>query len=102
MKTRTLQSILDEVNAPRIIDYLSIDIEGAEIRVLKDFPFDKYIFLAITIERPTPEINQILQSNGYVFVRNAIHDSFYVHESIDNFDEIKKDSFVQIPYKLNI
>lgn len=54
MITRTLSSILDECEAPPVIDYLSFDVEGAETRILRQFPFDRYKFLAMTIERPTP------------------------------------------------
>ncbi len=99
LKTKTLESILTECNAPKIIDYLSFDVEGAETRILRDFPFDKYIFLAATIERPTPELNKLLFGNGYVFVKNAQMDSFYVHETIPNIESIKKQPFVQIPRK---
>jgi len=42
-QTRTLEYILRQFNAPDVIDYLSLDVEGAETRVLKNFPFDKYI-----------------------------------------------------------
>jgi FkbM family methyltransferase len=102
LKTKTLEQVLLESNAPKIIDYLSLDVEGAETRILTGFPFDKYIFLSMTIERPTPLINQVIFSNGYVFVQNSKvmgYDSFYVHKSIPNFELIKKEDFVQIPPK---
>ena len=97
LQTRTLEQVLDECNAPHIIDFLSIDVEGAEHRVFKDFPFRKYTFLAMVIERPTPELNRQLQENGYVFVKNGPFDSYYVHNSIPNFKNIKKQPFSQIP-----
>lgn len=102
LKTKTLEQVLLENNAPKIIDYLSLDVEGAETRILRSFPFDKYIFLSVTIERPTPLINQVLFSNGYVFVQNSKvmgYDTFYVHKSIPNFELIKKEDFVQITPK---
>lgn len=102
IKAKTLEQVLRENNAPKIIDYLSLDVEGAETRILRSFPFDKYIFLSITIERPTPWINSTLFDNGYVFVQNSKvmgYDSFYVHKSIPNFELIKKEDFVQIPAK---
>ena len=34
-KTKTLEKILDECNAPRVIDYFSLDVEGAETEILK-------------------------------------------------------------------
>ncbi len=97
MTTKTLEQILDENNAPRVIDYFSFDVEGAETRILRNFPFEKYTFLAISIERPTPELNKILFKNGYVFVKNNKWDTYYVHKSISNFDSIHKEPFVQHP-----
>ena len=52
VRTKSLLSILDEAKAPRTIEYLSLDIEGAELYVMEHFPFDTYTFLVITVERP--------------------------------------------------
>jgi FkbM family methyltransferase len=46
----TLQGILRYCNAPKEIDYLSMDIEGHELTVLEAFPFDEFSFKLITIE----------------------------------------------------
>lgn len=102
LKTKTFEQVLVEHKAPQIIDYLSFDVEGAETRILGNFTFDKYIFLSMTIERPTPLLNQTLFDNGYVFVQNSKvmgYDSFYVHQSIPNLESIKREAFVQIPPK---
>ena len=53
----------------------------------------------MTIERPTPELNRLLFKNNYVFVKNFKVDSFYVHKSINNIDQIKKEKFFQLPPK---
>lgn len=106
METMTLEQILEQSNAPKIIDYLSFDVEGCETRIMRNFPFDKYTFLSMTIERPTVELNEKLFKNGYVFVRNSdsmsnkyAYDSFYVHESIPNLASIEKMPFSQIAPK---
>lgn len=91
MTTKTLEQVLDEFHAPKVIDFLSIDVEGAETRILKNFPFHRYTFLAMVIENPSPELDAILRQNGYVFVRNNPCDFYYVHTSIQNFNEIKKE-----------
>ena len=93
LKTATLQSVLDKYKAPKIIDFLSLDVEGAETRVLKKFPFNKYTFLSLCIEGPRVNLEKILFSNGYKFITKDYccgSDSFYVHESIPNYNEIKK------------
>lgn len=94
-----LAELLDEYGAPSVIDYFSFDVEGLETRILREFPFDRYTFLAITIERPTPELNELLFSNGYHFVRNSLYDTFYVHESLPGFSEIEREPFEQLPLK---
>lgn len=83
VKTYPLVDILRKYNAPKIIDYFSIDVEGAETRILKNFPFDEYRFLALTIERPKPEIQALLDQHGYLLVKRVIGmDDFYIHKSI--------------------
>jgi hypothetical protein len=101
-KTKTLEYVLDKYDAPSTIDYLSLDIEGAETRVVRTFPFNKYKFLAITIERPTKELEEVLQKHGYVFVmksKKMKFDSYYVHESIPSFLQIKKEKYEPTPQK---
>ena len=81
-KTETLHEILKKNTAPYKIDYLSLDVEGAEYNVLQNFPFDQYIFRTMTIERPSPKLNTLLKKNGYIWMKNAEYDSFYIHESL--------------------
>ena len=92
-----LQDILDKHNAPKEIDYWSLDIEGAEERVISSFDFSKYEFGCITIERPTPLCNKILQNAGYVFVKNFKYDSFYALPKYSK--NLKLEKFKQIPKK---
>ena len=92
-----LQDILDKHNAPKEIDYWSLDIEGSEERVISSFDFSKYKFGCITIERPTPLCNQVLQNAGYVFVKNFSFDSFYVLPKYSK--NLKLEKFEQIPKK---
>jgi len=82
IKTQTLESLLRAQNAPHEIDYLSIDIEGAEERVLGNFNFKEYRFNCITIERPTASIRKTLKENDYILIKDIpSNDCFYVHQS---------------------
>jgi hypothetical protein len=47
---KTLNSILEENDCPKIIDYISIDIEGHEFSVLEIFDFNKWHINRMTIE----------------------------------------------------
>lgn len=48
--TISLNDLLKKYNAPKHIDYLSIDTEGSELEILSAFDFDEYSFSVITCE----------------------------------------------------
>ena len=62
--------MLDKYNAPKKIDYLSIDTEGSEFDILKNFDFNKYEIKVITCEHnftnSKEKIISFLTSIGYV------------------------------------
>lgn len=70
----TLDSILKQSLCPRKIDYLSMDIEGHEITVLKSFPFKDWDINLITIEHnlycdgpeKKNELFNILTASGFI------------------------------------
>ena len=79
VSTTSLAKELDDANAPTLIDFLSLDVEGAEWLVLKDFPFDRYKFQCIAIERPNTDLDLLLDENGYRQVKHMNFDVVYVH-----------------------
>ncbi|MFZ9752248.1 MAG: FkbM family methyltransferase [Cyanobium sp.] len=77
-----LVDLLMSSGSPKVIDYLTMDIEGAEDRALLGFPFADYLFRAITIERPSPKLRDKLSENGYILVKEVPGlDCFYIHSS---------------------
>ena len=94
-----LNAILDRHHAPRVIDYFSLDVEGCEERVLRTLDFRRYQFRCLTVERPTPRVNEILFEQGYVFVKNHCFDSFYVHPSVLQTRPLQCEPFEQVPPK---
>lgn len=44
------KQLFRQCNAPKVIDYLSIDIEPTSLAALARFPFDEYDFKVLTIE----------------------------------------------------
>ena len=83
--TVSLRSVFGKFNVPRTVDYLSLDVEGAEELIMADFPFDSHIVRFITIERPKPGLQQILKQNGYKFIMMLVYwgETLWVHESVD-------------------
>jgi len=75
LNTISLTDLCVKHNCPSTIDYLSIDTEGSELKILKEHDFDRYKFLYISIEhnRNIPYKNNIekfLQSKGYKLDRS--------------------------------
>ena len=56
--TKKLNTILDTNNAPKFIDFLSIDTEGSEYDILSAFDFSKYTFGYICVEHNHIENNR--------------------------------------------
>jgi FkbM family methyltransferase len=84
--TIPLADILDECNAPKTIDYLSLDTEGSEYEILKTFPFSRYAFRALTIEHNFDELRRknifdLLSANGYRRVKTMGVDDCYVFDA---------------------
>lgn len=82
VETARLADVLEEHGAPREIDYLSLDVEGAEWEVLRGFPFEKYSFKCMTVERPSLELELLLDGAGYLQVRKAQGDTFYIRRDL--------------------
>ena len=90
MRTVSLQTLFRDFNVPATIDYMSLDIEGAEAWVFSTFPWDAYTFLTMTIERPKPELQALLRARNYTYVltHGTFGDQLWIHRSLPAFDRI--------------
>jgi FkbM family methyltransferase len=88
VETISLQDLLDENGSPKFIDYISIDTEGSEYEILRNFDFSKYSFKFITCEHNFNEnredIYNLLTSNGYIRILESASDfdDWYIHNSL--------------------
>ncbi len=65
----SLNNILTKANAPKHIDFLSLDVEGAEIEVLKGINHKEYRFKLICIEsRDIKKTTNYLEMNDYILI----------------------------------
>lgn len=87
VETVSLTDLLLTHNAPRQIDYLSVDTEGSEYSILSRFDFEAFDIKVITVEhnyvnRDRDQIQQLLTSKGYtrVFEKFSQWDDWYVKE----------------------
>jgi len=66
---RTLNSLMVDAKAPKLIDFLSLDVEGAELDVLKGVDHREFRFKYILVEcRDFDRLNTYLQQYDYKFV----------------------------------
>ena len=81
--TISLHDFLLQHQAPRDIDYLSIDTEGSEFEILEDFPFDEWNIRLLTVEHNFTErrndIRSLLEGCGYR-CNEAQWDDWYEYE----------------------
>jgi FkbM family methyltransferase len=80
----SLLDLLIEHDAPRFIDYISIDTEGSEYSILRDFDFGEYRFNLICVEHnytsSRDNLFDLLVSNGYKRIHTELSkfDDWYV------------------------
>lgn len=82
VKTKTLNTILAELNAPNNIDYLSIDTEGSELEILENFDFKKWNIKLLTVEHNhqrenRKKIRELLKAHNYQVIAAKWDDWFW-------------------------
>lgn len=88
VKTISLLDLLAKYKAPKSIDFLSIDTEGSEYEILKNFNFDEYHISIIVCEHNfTPmreKIFDLLTKAGYIrkYEKLSRVDDWYVRKNI--------------------
>lgn len=88
VETISLNELLEKYNAPKHIDYLSIDTEGSEFQILSNFNFEKYSFGIITVEHnytnDREKIYELLVDKGYERVYSDLSkfDDWYINSNL--------------------
>ena len=94
--TVTLHEILFRFKAPKHIDYLSLDVEGAEELIMLHFPFSEYHISILTVERPKERLRNLLETNGFQFLKRLTRwgETLWAHQSVmDQLDLQVLDQF---------
>jgi len=76
---RPLNDLLLESNAPKAIDFLSLDVEGAELEVLKGIDHEAFRFKYILVEsRSLTDMQSYLDAHTYRLVESfSAHDYLF-------------------------
>jgi hypothetical protein len=82
--------LLKHHNAPKHIEFLSVDTEGSEFEILNAFDFSQYSFGAICVEHNylanRSKVKDLLVSNGYrqVYPELSDFDDWFVLKTNQN------------------
>ena len=95
VQTISLNDLLIKYDAPRKINYLSIDTEGSEYEILKNFDFLDYSFDFISVEHNfginRDDVRILLETHGYVRIFSEVsvfEDWFIAHNIATQLDFI--------------
>ena len=88
--------LLKRFSAPRLIDYMSLDVEGAELEVLKAVDLDFYKIALMSIEHnheneKKMRVREYLRRFGYSFIEHRNDDFF---SNMDYLSEVTNGDFV--------
>ena len=83
-KASTLNTILELSDAPKIIDFLSLDVEGAELEVLKGVNHQQYRFRYICVESRNIELLQkFLERQNYVLLEKFSNQDYLFFDPLN-------------------
>jgi len=84
LRTVALGELLERLHAPATIDYMSLDVEGAESLVMDGFPWGKFKFSVLSVERPKADLRSTLVRHGYtnMNITCAWDDEIWIHSSL--------------------
>ena len=98
--TRPLLDVLVQARVPPVVGYLSLDVEGAETRVLTADVLQRFAFLTMTLERPSPRLCSLLFAHGYLFVHNVDFDAYFIHSTHPRARDVERnETFEYLPAK---
>ena len=82
VETVSLTQLLEDHNSPTNIDYLSIDTEGSEYEILKNFNFSKYDIKCMTIEHNNTGNKELID---HTILRNGFKKVFEEFSQFENW-----------------
>lgn len=90
----TLKDLFEEYKVPSVIDYMSLDVEGAELLILETFPFSTHTLLTATIEHnaflgpiqkeKAIRIVELMKNNNFDLVEDVSHDFVFANRGLLN------------------
>ena len=105
---RTLDSVFEEAGAPAQFDFLSIDVEGHEIEVLRGFDIARWRPRLILLEDHVEDLSKhrFLSAAGYRIIRRYENNGWYVPRDSANTChwsdrwEILRKYYLALPFRM--
>tara|TARA_B100000795_G_C22742052_1_gene415786 strand:- start:84 stop:839 length:756 start_codon:yes stop_codon:yes gene_type:complete len=100
VRTNTLNNIIaDSKFSKNFIDFISIDVEGHELNVLKGFDFKKYKPKLVVLELIQPEIKEFFHQK----INNVLKSNIYLHMLEQDYKMINwiHDDLIFVPNNLD-
>ena len=92
IKRRVTTVTVDNLLKPRqVVDFMSIDVEGGEMDILKSIDFNKYQFRVISVENNRPQdqnFKAFFSDSGFSFFERVGQDEIFYHPDRVSFSGI--------------
>ena len=80
--TRTARQVFQDHRVPSVVDFLSLDVEGAEMHVLRGMDHDAVCFRNVALESNwrepmRSEMRTFLEARGYTYAGSELFDDYY-------------------------
>jgi len=83
---KNINEVLDDYNCPEEIDYLSIDVDDAQLKVFNDFDFDRYKFKVLTLEHNLfQSLPECTQDRSEEHKKNILKEHTYYRKVLSDY-----------------
>jgi FkbM family methyltransferase len=95
VKCSTFEKIFQDYNIPNLIDYMSLDIEGSEIKALEKFPFNTHDIIILTVEHNLYHGSNKMKNGIY----EILSDKYQIcRENVDHLGYAFEDWYINKKY----
>ncbi|WP_167527580.1 FkbM family methyltransferase [Desulfosarcina alkanivorans] len=79
IQTKPIRNVLQELNSPREIDFMSVDCEGTDMQVLRSMDWENYRVKLVCVEHSMERdgLTQFMQQKGFAFFDATEGNSFF-------------------------
>jgi FkbM family methyltransferase len=85
VESMRLDTLMAQYDIPRVIDYISLDVDGPDYEALSSFPFNEHQVILWTLEHNNitemkEKMKKIMKDNGYIIAMEDVKDANQIFE----------------------